>query len=199
MNIPFRCEAFPSVATQSSASYVTVHEKEDEHEGFFFFLEPTQSTSFDIIQRVYIQNYGSYFITIYGYTKNQELDQLLPYFENSRSLVPADDQKETKKEMSLSIFGSTLCKQSKSISFGHHIRKRWTVVVPETQLLSMTHYEKKDSVMWQKQRVFTISPRIIDAQQTEPFLGLYVECRPMYDYHGSAIVGLGGIDLVTKR
>jgi hypothetical protein len=186
--VPFQCEAFPSVGTQSAPVVINVNHKLDDHEGFFFFMEPLNAEKFEIIRKITIQNYGSAFLTVYGYTDEKQLSNLMPYYELNST---AKRLNESKKEMSLSVYGSTY---HSMVSFAETVRKTWNVLVPDTQVLLPKHYQSRESSMWQKRRTFELPNSVIAAQKSLPLLGLYVECKPLYNV-SVAVVGLGGVEL----
>lgn len=191
MSLPFRCENFPEIATCKAASYVEVNEKDDDHEGFLFFLEPEKKDTFGVIRSIVIQNYGSAFVAVYGYTNQKQLDHLCSVFEQDQT---AKRLKDETKQGALSVFGAIKNQEGSFLSISDEIRKSWTVLVPKTQLLLPHHYSSKNPQFWQRQKRFEMTRFTIEQQIKTPFLGLYVECRPVYDLE-TAIVGLGGVGL----
>jgi hypothetical protein len=192
--IPFACESFPNIASKANYSRVDLSHVNDDHEGFFFFIEPDQQKQngvFPVIQQMRIQNFGTAFLTVYGYTDEKEIDALLPYYALNTTKTRLQEDK--RNEMSLSIFGSAT---HSFITFAERVRKTWTVLLPDTQLLLESHYVKRDPKFWQKQFVFSLPKRVVEKQKQHPFRGLYVECRPIYDIANS-MIGLGGIELFS--
>jgi len=185
--IPWQCESYPALTKGTAPACIELNHKQDDHEGFLFFIEPVNATHFPVLKRIALQNYGSAFFSVFGYTEDKQLSTLMPYYEQKQTAKRQD----SKFGVSLCMYGSVL---HDAVFFGDHIRKNFTVLIPDTQMLLLSHYTHRDPKHWQKVRTFTLPDRLIAQQTKTPFLGLYIESRPFYD-ESKSIVGLGGIEL----
>jgi hypothetical protein len=189
-SIPFRCESFPSLSSTGNVS-INLNHKQDEHEGFLFFLEPVKNEAFPLVSEITLYDCASPFISVYG-CSSKELERLYPVFSANQSAKRNKNLVET----SFSVYGctsvSTCDDEIKSVArnVGEWIQKRWICMLPDKQILSPLQTKMKKT----KSLKLKFSPIAMQCQQKEPFVGMYIECRPFYD-DVQSIVGLTGVRL----